>query len=141
MRVDWGVIEKLAKNIRRVGATNTEYLRKQLEIWWSIKFNRPLKDPLLQEYSLYELLYEYLLHYHLDPNNEKANKEKAEKSEKEDLDWAKKMIEKIGDKAADLKKTKDDKENGTDGMFITPSEVPDIPFPDLPDTISSNIDE
>ena len=27
--------------------------------WWSNTYNRPLKDPLLAEYTLYDLLYEY----------------------------------------------------------------------------------
>jgi hypothetical protein len=30
--------------------------------WWSDKYNRPLKDPLLQTYSIEELAYEYYLH-------------------------------------------------------------------------------
>lgn len=30
-----------------------------LRSWWSRTYNRPLKDPLLDSYSLLELLYEY----------------------------------------------------------------------------------
>ena len=30
-----------------------------LRSWWSKTYNRPLKDPLLQEYTIYELFYEY----------------------------------------------------------------------------------
>jgi hypothetical protein len=30
-----------------------------LRSWWSKLYNRPLKDPLLDTYTLYELLYEY----------------------------------------------------------------------------------
>jgi hypothetical protein len=30
-----------------------------LRSWWSRTYNRPLKDPLLDSYNLYELLYEY----------------------------------------------------------------------------------
>ena len=30
-----------------------------LKSWWSKTYNRPLKDPILQSYTLYELLYEY----------------------------------------------------------------------------------
>lgn len=30
-----------------------------LRSWWSRTYNRPLKDPLLLEYSTYDLLYEY----------------------------------------------------------------------------------
>jgi hypothetical protein len=30
-----------------------------LKSWWSKTYNRPLKDPLLDSYSIHELLYEY----------------------------------------------------------------------------------
>lgn len=30
-----------------------------LKSWWSRTYNRPLKDPLLESYTLYELLYEF----------------------------------------------------------------------------------
>ena len=30
-----------------------------LRSWWSKTYNRPLKDPLLDSYTIYELVYEY----------------------------------------------------------------------------------
>lgn len=40
--------------------TNTEEgLTLFLKSWWSKQYKRPLKDPLLESYTLHELLYEY----------------------------------------------------------------------------------
>lgn len=30
-----------------------------LKSWWSKEYSRPLKDPILESYTLYDLLYEY----------------------------------------------------------------------------------
>lgn len=30
-----------------------------LQSWWSKTYNRPLKDPMLKEYTVFELMYEY----------------------------------------------------------------------------------
>jgi hypothetical protein len=38
---------------------NEEKLITFLKSWWSDKYNRPLKDPLLLSYTLEELLYEF----------------------------------------------------------------------------------
>lgn len=35
--------------------------REQLQWWWCRQYNRPLKDPLLQEYTLEELQIEYFM--------------------------------------------------------------------------------
>ena len=52
-------IDKLTYNIARApldtAATQFLFLRS----WWSKYYNRPLKDPILQEYTLEELYYEY----------------------------------------------------------------------------------
>lgn len=152
MKINWDVIDKIAKNIRAVRVDQSaDYLQHQLELWWSVKYNRPLKDPLLKEYSLYELIYEYLVHYYMDPANDPSKKEEAEKEEAEDMEWVKRMTaqasqgkpskKKKSKKKKKAKKSKASAEHGTDGMFIMPSEVPDVPFPDLPDVISSKIDE
>lgn len=142
MKIDWDVIEKLAKNIRHVRANKTEYMREQLEIWWSVKFNRPLKDPLLKEYNLYELLYEYLVHFYMDPANDPAKQEEEKRREKDDIEWVQKMMANINKPKAegDQGDTEDKPKPGTEGMFVKPSPK-DIPFPDLPDTISSKVDE
>lgn len=63
-----------------------------LTSWWSKTYNRPLKDPLLKEYSLEELMYEFYDRI----EREKAASELAEQQddkiehdkEKVALDWA-----------------------------------------------------
>lgn len=63
-----------------------------LSSWWSRTYNRPLKDPLLQEYSFEELLYEF---YDRSERElaakeliEKENDKIEEDKEKAALDWA-----------------------------------------------------
>ena len=77
-----------------------------LTSWWSRTYNRPLKDPLLKEYTFEELLYEF----HDRIEREKATHESAEQQddkieeakEKEALDWAeleeKKELEELAKK-------------------------------------------
>lgn len=63
-----------------------------LKSWWSNTYNRPLKDPLLESYTLEELLYEF----YDKIERQKASEERAikeadkieEVKEKEVLDWA-----------------------------------------------------
>jgi hypothetical protein len=146
MKVDWDVIDKLAQNIRHAKPVTVEIMREQLDIWWSVKFNRPLKDPLLQEYSTQELLYEYLIHHYLDPKNDPTKLDEEEARKKDDIEWAQKMMANMNkskeEKAeGDQEDTKEEPGPGTDGMFVTPTNVPDVPFPDLPDTISTHFDE
>lgn len=45
-----------------------------LSFWWSKTYSRPLKDPLLKEYTLEELYYEFRQFY----EREKATKERVE---------------------------------------------------------------
>lgn len=63
-----------------------------LKSWWSNTYNRPLKDPLLESYTLEELLYEFYDRM----ERQKATQERLaqddvkieEAKEKEVLDWA-----------------------------------------------------
>lgn len=63
-----------------------------LKSWWSNLYNRPLKDPLLESYTLEELLYEF----YDKMERQKADSERVikeadkmeEVKEKEVLDWA-----------------------------------------------------
>lgn len=50
--------------------------------WWSEKYNRPLKDPLLQSYSIEELIYEYCV---FSAKEKLINDIKKEKEEQEEL--------------------------------------------------------
>jgi hypothetical protein len=38
---------------------DSDSMELSLKSWWSNTYNRPLKDPLLESYTLYELMYEY----------------------------------------------------------------------------------
>ena len=64
----------------------------KLQSWWSNHYERPLKDPVLQSYTLEELLYEY----HDKVERRKAEEEHTEKEAdrieeggiQANLDWA-----------------------------------------------------
>ncbi len=63
-----------------------------LKSWWSNLYNRPLKDPLLESYSLEELLYEFYDRMERQKAAEERVTQEADKieeaKEKEVLDWA-----------------------------------------------------
>lgn len=63
-----------------------------LKSWWSNTYNRPLKDPLLESYTLEELLYEFYDKIERQSAAEERSTKEADKieeaKEKEVLDWA-----------------------------------------------------
>ena len=103
-------IRVLAAKNARAELDNEVQLKLFLQSWWSSLYNRPLKDPLLQTYTLEELLYEFY-----DKIERRAAElerqvgdvnQQEEAKEKEDLDWAEKMereeleLEHLKEKAA-----------------------------------------
>lgn len=52
-------IKEIAARNARADLDTEEQLLLFLQSWWSRTYNRPLKDPLLQSYTLEELLYEF----------------------------------------------------------------------------------
>ncbi|CAM6003879.1 unnamed protein product [Sphagnum jensenii] len=66
-----------------------------LKSWWSRTYNRPLKDPLLESYTLEELLYEFydrVERYAAEQERIKDTEiEQEEKKDQADQDWADKM--------------------------------------------------
>jgi hypothetical protein len=84
-------IHEIARRDAR-SLTGEKNIRIFLMSWWSNKFNRPMKDPVLLSYSLEELAYEY----YLNIENEKARQERIElendkieeAKEQEDQSWA-----------------------------------------------------
>ena len=66
-----------------------------LQSWWSRTYNRPLLDPLLQSYTLEQLLYEFYDRVERHAAEEERSKDveiqQEEDKEKADLDWAEKM--------------------------------------------------
>jgi len=63
--------------------------------WWSRVYERPLKDPLLQSYTFYELVYEYFDRVERDKRTktkEEEDEEECDRMEEEERDavelWA-----------------------------------------------------
>lgn len=81
----------MAAHNARASLSDDGQLRLFLESWWSKTYNRPLKDPLLQTYTLEELVYEF--YDKVERNLAEEERAKAEEvseevgKEKEVLDW------------------------------------------------------
>jgi hypothetical protein len=62
-----------------------------LKSWWSNTYNRPLKDPLLESYTLEELLYEFYDKIERQKAGDERSTQETDKieevKEKEVLDW------------------------------------------------------
>lgn len=54
--------KKKAHKIKKEEATTLDEFILQLRYWWSRKYNRPMQDPVLDKYTIKELLIEYFLH-------------------------------------------------------------------------------
>jgi hypothetical protein len=85
-------IRKLAAHNARASLNKEEYLLLFLQSWWSRLYNRPLKDPILQSYTLEDLLYEYYDRIERQIVAEERLEEEADKiedeKEKSVIDWA-----------------------------------------------------
>ena len=88
-------IRKIAARNARADLNNDEQLMLFLRSWWSRLYNRPLLDPLLQTYSLEQLLYEFYDRVERQAAEEERkindDEKEEENKEKADLDWAEKM--------------------------------------------------
>jgi hypothetical protein len=99
-------VKAIAAFNARADLSNEQQLLLFLQSWWSRTYNRPLKDPILQTYTLEELLYEFYDRVERD----KARKEQSEEDddrielekEKADLDWA--QIEEMKEMEEDKKR-------------------------------------
>jgi hypothetical protein len=95
----WEEVDRMVRAARKVDPVSSiEALKYSLECWWCVKFNRPLKDPLLQQYTLNELVYEFLFYHYQDPENDPDKNKEVTDSVNEDEEWAKKQIEAINKK-------------------------------------------
>jgi hypothetical protein len=129
MPLHWTEVDRLAQAQQRIDPLASEAdLWRHLKIWWCIKYQRPFKDPLLETYTLDELVYEYLVWYYRDPENDPAEKKQKEDQAKADQDWAVAMIKKHNSKKAEPEKAKEE------------PKAPPPNLPDLPD-ISTRFDE
>lgn len=61
---------------------------RYLMSWWSKTYSRPLKDPLLKEYTLEELYYEYRDRIEREEAAEEAAEKKTDNIEQEKIDEA-----------------------------------------------------
>lgn len=110
------IIKKLAAYNARADLDSEEKLLLFLQSWWSRTYNRPLKDPLLLNYTLEELLYEFYDRIErvkaeqerLEQEDDKIEEDK----EKAALDWAEqeeqKELDAMKAEAAQLKKSEQD---------------------------------
>lgn len=144
-KLHWQEVETLAKAHHLEKATsNLEALSRSLQWWWCQKYNRPLKDPILQQYTLDELLYEFLRHFYLDPENDPKKKVEESVLQKEDDDWIQKQLTQIS--KMNLKPLADGVKAISEALekqAAPPPEEPTEPavqVPDLPN-ISTKFDE
>ncbi len=88
-------IRKIAARNARAPLDSDDQLRLFLQSWWSRTYNRPLLDPLLQSYTLEQLLYEFYdrVERHAAEQERIKDAEIAQEDNKEqaDLEWADKM--------------------------------------------------
>jgi len=85
-------IQEITKYNANAPLDNNRQLELYLKSWWSKIYNRPLKDPLLQSYTLEELLYEFYDRVERKQAEEKNSGELNDRIDgerfKENLDWA-----------------------------------------------------
>lgn len=117
-------VKTLAAYNARAELDTEDQLLLFLQSWWSRTYNRPLKDPILAEYTLEELLYEFYDRI----ERQKAEQERLEQEgdkieedkEKEILDWAeqeeKKELEALKAEAEKSKKVDPDPTKDPDNM-------------------------
>lgn len=85
-------IHKIARDNAFSDLDNEKQLTLFLKSWWSRTYNRPLKDPLLETYTVEELLYEFYdrqerelaADSHVDQDADRIETKKVQ----ENLDWA-----------------------------------------------------
>jgi len=77
-------IDLIVERAARESLDNEAAQMRFLTYWWSKTYSRPMKDPLLKEYTLEELYYEFKEH----SEREKAAKERAEQ-ETDNIEQAK----------------------------------------------------
>ena len=108
-------IAAIAAANARAPLDNEKQLLLFLKSWWSRTYNRPLKDPLLESYSIEELLYEFYDRIERKAAAEEFLEQESDKieenKEREVLDWAeqeeKRELEALKAKVAESEENKD----------------------------------
>lgn len=92
--VHWVEIDRLVKAHHREDPTSSlEALERYLRKWWCLTYERPFKDPLLEQYTLDELAYEFLTKHYLKPENDPDKVDTVHQMAQEDEEWAAKMVQ------------------------------------------------
>jgi hypothetical protein len=81
-------IDAITKSAAREELITERSQLRFLSYWWSKTYGRPLKDPLLQQYTLEELYYEYRLRVEYDEAATEKATEEADKIEEQKYDDA-----------------------------------------------------
>jgi hypothetical protein len=88
-------VRLVAAHNARAPLDSEEQMLLFLQSWWSRTYNRPLKDPLLLEYTIEELTYEFYDRIErqkaFDESLEQEGDKMEEAKDKEAEDWAEKM--------------------------------------------------
>jgi hypothetical protein len=131
MAVNWKEIDRIAQAHQSIDPTASEEdLFRQLKIWWCIKYTRPFKDPLIESYNLDELVYEYLMWFYMNPENDPAAKKEKERREKEDQEWALAQIkshQSIPKPSKPSSPTRPTKKRQKKQKPTNPPSIPDLP--------------
>lgn len=140
----WAEVDRLVLAHHREDPTSSlDALERYLRKWWCITYERPFKDPLLEQYTLDELAYEFLSKHYLKPENDPDKLAEVKKTSQEDDEWAAKMVQEElrkmqentqklaqalgGIKEEKPKKTKKSvKKKGNQQPEIDPSSLPDV---------------
>ena len=76
---------------------------RRLSVWWCEHYNRPLKDPILQSYTLEDLIYEFYLFKEHKIHQKELDNDAADKIEEEKL--------KLDEAWADMMEAEDSEDN------------------------------
>lgn len=96
MKFHWEAIQRLAKAHHcEDPVASLESFRRFLEFWWCRTYTRPLKDPILSQYTLDELTYEYLRHLYHEPDMDPRKELEAKVVKNEDDEWVKQMLKQV----------------------------------------------
>lgn len=91
--VNWTEIDRLVVSHSKEEPTaSVGSLSRFLKKWFCIKYNLPFKTPILDSYTLDELVYEYLTFYYLDPKNDPLRKEEEKQKQDADMAWVREQM-------------------------------------------------
>ena len=102
-------INAIVKDVANANIDTERHFVLFLRSWWSKYYNRPLKDPMLDSYTVEELYYEFRDKIERENAEERRAEEERDRieaeKEQESLDWAEQEEAK---ELAELKKKQED---------------------------------